>query len=190
MGNREDLLAGAKQCLNQKGYARTTARDIAQAAGVSLAAIGYHFGSKEALLNQALFEAVGEWGEELERSLGTSDAEAPMLERFESTWERVLAKLAEDRTFWVANFEILSQTERVPEIRQFFSEALKLGHPGLAELFLGIDPTADEKRARLLGQFCHALLVGVIVQWLIDPELAPSAHDLVQAVTTVAAGGD
>ncbi|MGH4006514.1 MAG: TetR family transcriptional regulator, partial [Pseudonocardiaceae bacterium] len=44
MGNREDLLAGAKRCLYEKGYGRTTARDIAAAAGgVSLAAIGYHF---------------------------------------------------------------------------------------------------------------------------------------------------
>ena len=53
MGNREDLLAGAKRCLYEKGYASTTARDIATASGTSLAAIGYHFGSKEALMNQA-----------------------------------------------------------------------------------------------------------------------------------------
>ena len=35
MGNREDLLAGAQRCLYEKGYARTTARDIASASGVS-----------------------------------------------------------------------------------------------------------------------------------------------------------
>ncbi|MGH3910201.1 MAG: TetR/AcrR family transcriptional regulator, partial [Pseudonocardiaceae bacterium] len=69
MGNREALLAGAKQCLYEKGYGRTTARDIAAASGVSLAAIGYHFGSKEALLNAALMQATMEWGEELERAL-------------------------------------------------------------------------------------------------------------------------
>ncbi|MET1071471.1 MAG: TetR family transcriptional regulator, partial [Umezawaea sp.] len=34
MGNREDLLVGAKRCLLDKGYARTTARDIATEAGV------------------------------------------------------------------------------------------------------------------------------------------------------------
>ncbi|GAA5003457.1 hypothetical protein GCM10025734_40840 [Kitasatospora paranensis] len=62
MGNREDLLAGAKRCLYEKGYGRTTARDIASAAGVSLAAIGYHYGSKEALLTQATIQALGEWG--------------------------------------------------------------------------------------------------------------------------------
>ena len=66
MGNREDLLAGAKRCLMEKGYARTTARDIAAASGVSLAAIGYHFGSKDALMNQAVYESVGEWADEVQ----------------------------------------------------------------------------------------------------------------------------
>ena len=51
MGNREALLEGAKHCLYEKGYARTTARDISTAAGTSLAAIGYHYRSTEALLN-------------------------------------------------------------------------------------------------------------------------------------------
>jgi AcrR family transcriptional regulator len=186
MGNREALVAGAKQCLRQKGYARTTARDIAQAAGVSLAAIGYHFGTKEALLNQALFDAVGEWGEELERSLGTPDPDASMLERFESAWATVIDKLAEDRTFWASNMEMLVQSEHVPEVRRFFSEALQLAYPALAELFLGIDPEADEKRARTLGRFCHAMLVGVIVQWLVDPERPASAPDLTEAIRTIA----
>ncbi|MGH8881492.1 MAG: TetR/AcrR family transcriptional regulator, partial [Stackebrandtia sp.] len=51
MGNRQQLLDAAKQCLFDKGYERTTVRDISDLAGVSKAAIGYHFGSKEALMN-------------------------------------------------------------------------------------------------------------------------------------------
>jgi len=61
MGHREALLAGARQCLEEKGYARTTARDIAAAANANLASIGYHFGSKEALLNEAILRACDEW---------------------------------------------------------------------------------------------------------------------------------
>ncbi|WP_249044824.1 helix-turn-helix domain-containing protein [Crossiella equi] len=60
MGHREDLLAGAKRCLFERGYARTTARDIVAASGTNLASIGYHFGSKEALMTQALIEALTE----------------------------------------------------------------------------------------------------------------------------------
>ena len=57
MGHREQLLEGAKQCLLTKGYARTTARDLVAASGTNLASIGDHYGSKDALMNQALFEA-------------------------------------------------------------------------------------------------------------------------------------
>ena len=84
MGNREDLIAGAKRCLVEKGYAATTARDIAAASGVSLAAIGYHFGSKDALMNQAVYESVGDWAEELQRALSAAGGTGTTaLRRFE-----------------------------------------------------------------------------------------------------------
>ncbi|WP_344294175.1 helix-turn-helix domain-containing protein, partial [Agromyces neolithicus] len=59
MGNREDLLAGARRVILERGVAKATARDIATEAGVSLAAIGYHFGSKEQLITEALMESLG-----------------------------------------------------------------------------------------------------------------------------------
>ncbi len=67
MGNREDLLAGARQVILERGVAKATARDIAAAAGVSLAAIGYHFGSKDELVTAALMESLGSGiGDEME----------------------------------------------------------------------------------------------------------------------------
>src|ERR1700735_3175270 len=92
MDNREDLIAGAKRCLIEKGYTQTTARDIAAASGVSLAAIGYHFGSKDALMNQAVFEPIGDWGDEVQRALGGEGAPVgDELRRFESIMERTIA---------------------------------------------------------------------------------------------------
>src|SRR5438874_11236617 len=103
MGNREDLIAGAKRCLIEKGYARTTARDVASASGVSLAAIGYHFGSKDALMNQALFEAIGEWGDELQAALDDDVAPgASTLDRFHATWTRVIELFERNRPLMAA----------------------------------------------------------------------------------------
>ena len=127
MGNREALLAGAKRCLIEKGYARTTARDIAAASGVSLAAIGYHFGSKDALMNQAIYEFVGEWGDEVQR-----DAAG-----------------------------------------------------GLAELFLGIDAAQDPEAARTAGSVLHALFIGIIVKWFMDPNQALSARELTEGLRII-----
>ena len=36
MGHREDLLEGAKRCLLEKGFVRTTARDIVKESGTNL----------------------------------------------------------------------------------------------------------------------------------------------------------
>ena len=102
MGNREDLLAGAKRCLLAKGYARTTARDIASASGVSLAAIGYHFGSKEALLNAALTGAVEEWADGFGQLSG---------QRFADVWPRVVESFAESKRLWAVQFELLAHMD-------------------------------------------------------------------------------
>lgn len=189
MGNREDLLSAAKRCLYEKGYARTTARDITTASGTSLASIGYHFGSKEALLNTALVEATNDWGEELERALtaGTGPDRDPV-EQFEAVWTRVVESLAAHRPLWAAQFEIFAQIDRVPQLREFLADAMQQGRMGLAALLHDVDPAAEPETARAVGGFYHALLSGVLVQWLTDPERAPSGHDLAQGLRTIAAG--
>jgi AcrR family transcriptional regulator len=49
------LLEAAKKVLRQNGYSGLSTRDVAEAAGVPLSQIHYHFGSKQGLL-LALFE--------------------------------------------------------------------------------------------------------------------------------------
>ncbi len=190
MGNREDLLVGAKRCLYEKGYARTTARDIASASGVSLAAIGYHFGSVEALLNAAMIQSIDEWGQQLGRDLAAdADRYATMapLERFAAIWTQVFDSLDTHRSLWVATLEVAAQIERAPEVRAFLADALQQGRMGLAALFQGIDPIADEHTAWMVGSFYQAMMSGVVVQWLADPERAPSGDDLANALRIITA---
>jgi AcrR family transcriptional regulator len=182
MGNREDLLAGAKRCLYEKGYAHTTARDIASASGTSLAAIGYHFRSTKALLNEALIEATKEWGDELERALAAEvDPGAGTLERFEAVWTRVIDSFSTHRQLWATQLEVVTQIDQMPELREQLAGGLKEARLGLAGLIQRIDPAAEEAEAELVGSFYQALLTGVLVQWLVDPEHAASGHDLVAA---------
>jgi AcrR family transcriptional regulator len=187
VGNREDLLAGAKRCLYEKGYARTTARDIAAAAGTSLAAIGYHFRSTEALLNTALNQAADDWGDEIGRALALdAGAGADPMERFETIWRRVIDSFATHRELWATSFEMLAQSERAPEVRERLADSLKQGRLGLAEMFQNIDPVADEQTAWAVGSFYQGLLSGVVVQWMVDPDRAPSSKDLADALRIIA----
>jgi AcrR family transcriptional regulator len=188
MSNRDALLLAAKKCLLEKGYNRTTARDIASAAGVSLAAIGYHFSSKEALLTEALLDSFGEWDQDLQRAL--SSAVLPNVapaERFEVTWAKIIATFETHRSLWVANFEIFAQMVTQPAMREVIADKLHLARAGLAAMFLNQDEsTISEQTVRTIGTFHHVLLSGLILQWLIDPTSALSAKDLTKALRTTA----
>ncbi|MFB8000772.1 TetR/AcrR family transcriptional regulator [Nocardia sp. NPDC056000] len=177
MGNREDLLAGARTCLFEKGYARTTVRDIATAAGVSMAAIGYHFGSKEALLTAALTEATREWGAELARALAATDVTDPdALRRFATRWDAVRGSIADHRGVWAATFDALSHADSRAQLAATMPEA----RAGLARLFGG--DADDDRTAGLVHQ---ALLIGVAAQYLIDPETAPTGSDLADGLRRI-----
>jgi AcrR family transcriptional regulator len=189
MGNREALLAGAKRCLLEKGFGRTTARDIAAASGVSLAAIGYHFGSKEALLIDALMAAIQEWEAEFRETLsGSARPNATPMQRFESIWGCLIESFTAHRSLWAANFDVFSQMDHVPEIRRGVGKALKNAWAALASLFLNVDEAAiDGETVRTVGAFHHGLMIGVMAQWLMDPKQAPSARDLTEAVRRLTA---
>ena len=184
MSNRDALLLAAKKCLLEKGYNRTTARDIASEAGVSLAAIGYHFSSKEALLTESLLLAFGEWDQDLQRTLqAASPANVAPAERFEATWAKVIATFETHRPLWVANFEIFAQMVGQPTTREIIASKLHLARAGLAAMFLNQDEsTISEHQVRTLGTFYHVLLSGLVLQWLIDPGSAISAKDLTEAL--------
>jgi AcrR family transcriptional regulator len=57
-GTRELILAGAARLFRQQGYAATTLRQIAEAAGIKAGSIYYHFGSKDEILGVVLDEGI------------------------------------------------------------------------------------------------------------------------------------
>jgi AcrR family transcriptional regulator len=180
MGNREDLLEGAKRCLLEKGYARTTVRDIAGAAGVSMAAIGYHYGSREALLNEAMFEAMGEWYEAIGRAMaGRIDPSATPEQRYAQMWTAIIDAFEESRQVWVATFEAFVVTEHNAELKKQLAAGQQEGVRGLAAALAGIpEDEVDDELARTVGAVQTALLSGIMTQHLLDPEHAPTAEEV------------
>jgi len=186
MGHRERLLAGAKRCLYERGYGRTTARDIVEASGTNLASIGYHFGTKEALLDAAMMEAVGEWGEEVGRILATEvDEDTEPMARFEEMWDRVIGSFEAHRPALVASFEAFLRAEHAPELRGRISAGHEEARSWLAALFGSTGDGQDGGRDRTVGSFYLALLNGLMVQWMLDPDRAPSGRDVADALRTI-----
>ncbi|MFI8263623.1 MULTISPECIES: TetR/AcrR family transcriptional regulator [unclassified Streptomyces] len=189
MGHREDLLIGAKRCLIELGYGRTTARDIVKASGANLASIGYHYGSKEALLNQALMAAISESGDELiSVSSASTASDLSPLERFEDIWTRLITHFPNYRQVWVASFEALAQADHAPVVRQALADGIEQGREGITSVFddAGLlknltGPLSDSDK-RALGSFYQALFMGVMAQLLVDPDRAPSGSDIANAL--------
>jgi AcrR family transcriptional regulator len=187
MGNREELLKGARECLLEKGYVQTTARDIARASGVGLAAIGYHFGTKEALLQEAMVEANMEWGERIGARVASIEPprETPFSEWFEQCWGQIINASQEDQRLLQASFEVLLNVDQSTPVCASIENGMQCGRNALVELFGHKDEnfTADERHA--LGSFYHALMIGVRLLHAAAPDRAPNPHELALAMQII-----
>jgi AcrR family transcriptional regulator len=187
MGNREDLLAGALACLLEKGWARTTVRDIAAAAGVNHAAIGYHFGSRDALLTEAFMRAFEEWGDEIGAAVAASLApDASPRERYEAFWRQAIESFRTKPTLWTATVEASLQLDHAPRIREALRRGMTEGRSGLAAGLLGMPEDSLDAAARRVGSIQLALISGVMLQWLVDPDGAPGPEDIAAGLTALA----
>lgn len=187
MGHREDLLAGAVRCLRDKGYAKTTARDIVAASGTNLASIGYHYGSVQALLNAAVIQAMDDFGAEMAQAMqGTGEAGLSTAGRLERSWTQLIDSFRTSREVWLATFDIFAVAQRDPEVRAAVAEGLEDARIMWAQLIYGVDP-ADRDTARAIGSVHQALVSGFLAQWLIDPEQAPAPAELVRGLQAISA---
>ena len=73
---KQKILDTAAELFAEEGYAATSLRRIIAKAGVNLAAVHYHFGTKQALLDQIILEKVGPLNDRRLELLGNFEVEA------------------------------------------------------------------------------------------------------------------
>jgi AcrR family transcriptional regulator len=181
------LLLAARRLLEERGYAHITARDLVAASDTNLASIGYHFGSKAALLHAAIDAAFEEWSEQL-ASMVMADPQATPIQRGVATWVAVLESLPQRKPILRAYFEALAQSQRTPQLRDQLAQHYRAARSRVAALVaqsLGEDSSADDPRCRAIATFVIAACDGLSVQWLLDPADAPSPAELLDGLTVV-----
>lgn len=179
MGHRESLLAAARRCLVERGYARTTARDLVAASGANLASIGYHFGSKEALLAQALDDAFVEYTDNvvavaLTAGAGGSDPGMAVT----AAWAAMTELQEQHRPLLIAFVEALAQAERDDELRARLAAGYEHMRQKITEGVLALAPDLPPATARSITSFFIAVSDGYMVQWLLDADATPAGTDL------------
>ncbi|MQY30404.1 TetR/AcrR family transcriptional regulator [Nocardia aurantia] len=170
MGNREDLLAGARKAILERGLAKVTARDIASAAGVSLAAIGYHFGSKDRLIAEAVLEAMGtEIGDDFEAVIRAAAAGRTPAESLAPTVDGLLGILERNRDQLVLGMENGMAATRSPETQVIMADATDRACVELAATLRESFPDMAEEDASAVAKFYFTMFQGIAVLWLLAP---------------------
>ena len=169
---RKKLLEGARECLVQEGFRKTTVKSIAQYAGVNHGLVHHYFGSKEELL-AALVENVAK-GEGTPMSAISTLVEHPAgdvsamssAEMQSFVLKKIVPHMTSDYNKFVMEFLVMS--EEMPSVakqtqkllnrrREWFGRLLGIQDPGLLLLVSGaliglmlqykLDPTVDLERA-------------------------------------------
>ncbi|MFG3286197.1 TetR/AcrR family transcriptional regulator [Streptomyces sp. NPDC048111] len=188
MGHREDLLEGAKRCLLDKGFVRTTSRDIVKESGTNLASIGYHYGSKDGLLAEAYISLVEGVSDDFDATPASTETAAGSLERFQEVWTNVIATMAQPGSLWRLSMEIVVMGDQVPGVRDHLAQAQREGARGIIPMLMGGEESeVEEETVDTLGKFYMTLMMGLIAQWTFDPATATRAEELTEGLRQVMA---
>ena len=150
-GTRAALLDAARRVVRDQGLAGATSRSITNQAGANLAAITYHFGSKDELIAEALFE-------EIRRRV------TPALESLDDPGEPAQRMLG-------AVQELLAEFERSKRDTGVYLEALLLAtrDARYRRSALGIYRSVSTRLTATIGELQRG---GVVPPWVEPPAMA------------------
>lgn len=192
VGNREKLLRAAVSCLRDKGYANTTARDLVAASGTNLASIGYHFGGKEALMNEAVAETTRTWMSSIEAEVWKDATEHPA-EHLQRMFAASVDSFEGLEPYLRSFVEAFPPALRSDDLRKSMAGAYEdvraAGAEMLERIFENADPPVAHEHRRALSSMLIALCDGLILQWLLDRDAVPDGRAMLAALAAVVPEG-
>jgi AcrR family transcriptional regulator len=173
----EALLAATRRCVGRKGLAATTSRDITAEAGANLAAITYHFGSKDKLVAEALLQELRSW---LSPTLDVLAGDGDPATRTMLAIQTLTTTFQDHRSAAPAYVQAVAQAPMLPALQA-----------GLTELWvdlrqlLGADIAAMQERGELpswiepgtMAAVLVAVANGLVLHVTVDPD-GPSLSDM------------
>jgi AcrR family transcriptional regulator len=180
--HRTRLLEAARTLLREREYGNITARDLVAASNTNLGSIGYHFGSKEALLNEAIGLALEQWAETIGRAI-RGDTGAGLAGLMASSLSLVLDEHESIRLYYQAFIEALARSARSPELR----EQLAAHYNRQRERVAGwveesLPGTLKPQEARHVASLLLGTADGMLIQTFIDAENTPTSAELATAM--------
>lgn len=187
--HREALLEAAKVLLRESGRSEITARDLVAASGTNLASIGYHFGGKDALLDEAAQQVFDEWAEAVTTAF-RHDPDATVAESLSGSLGRILDDFDALRPYFTVFVEIVARGSRAPEVRDQLAAHYGRQRERVGQMISDwLGSGFDSRDAQRLATLLMAVSDGLMLQLMIDPAGTPSSEELVAACRHAVAAG-
>ena len=183
---RSRILDAAERVFSRRGVSRTSLDDIARAAGVTRGAIYWHFKDKADLFGAMLGRVALPMEEMLQRTSEAAgdDPLAHVRGRSVAVLRKVVGDARARRVFDVVAHkceyvdEMAAVRRRINGMHANCLAQLETGFRGAVRH--GLLPASVEPRAAAVG--LHALVDGLITNWLIDPKYFADARAAEQIV--------
>jgi len=186
--SRSQLLEGTLRCLERLPPERITARAIAAESGANLASIGYHFGSKDGLVTEAVIEGLDRWLAEIDRGLARVSADEPTA-RIRRAAEVIEATRRSHESLARGFLAALARAQHDERVRGLLAAGFRRTRPRIAAV-LGL---GEDRAGTDAGGIMHAMFSGLIFGALLDPGLAIEGERLERGLerirTVLPAGG-
>jgi len=180
--HRDALLDAAKTLLRQSGRANVTARDLVAASDTNLGSIAYHFGSKDALLEEACKLVFEEWAETVARTT-SADPDAPPVRRLARSLELILDDFDAMRPYFLGFIEIVVRGQSSPEVReQLVTHYCKQRATVARMVTTSLGKTIGTQDTAHLASLLMAISDGLMLQSLIDPAHVPTSREMTAAL--------
>ena len=202
LDTKERILDAAEQLFAERGFARTSLRTITNEAGVNLAAVHYHFGSKDALFRAVFGRRIEPVNRERLRQLERLEAEAgqhpvsveALLEAFLGPVMRLQRDLGGRRGVWSRFIgRVYSEPIDLVQtmIRDQFADIGRRFIAALHRTLPHLPPAAIYQRVQFtVGTMTHILTaldqIHVVEEW--SPKAVDSEATLRHLVTFLACG--
>lgn len=172
------LLDAAKQLVVQRGYGGASVRELAAVSGTNIAAVNYHFGTRENLLNEALLSSFLEWTDRVGHV--DVDPAAEPLAHMAARARPMVDGIPAAQPAFVMFLEALLQARRSHELHERLVEHYAEQRRRAGE-FIAASARGGEVPTRMVevvASFMLAVSDGLQLQALLDPSAIPTGDEL------------
>jgi AcrR family transcriptional regulator len=169
---REKLLAAAGDLFIEKGFRDATVAEICARAGSNISAVNYHFGSKEALYQEAWRHSFTESLKTYPLDGGVSET-ASAEERLRGQLTALIQRIADEnnKDFFIAQMEMVNPTGLLQEVMK--TELIPMRQQTLALVRELLGPEATEQQV----DYCEVSIISMCVHPIVIQRIAKRTRD-------------